>query len=388
MKPSRRAKLMRRYPSIADLRDRARKRIPHVAWEYLDCGLGDEAALARTVESMRNVTLVPRFMKGDIQPEVGTTLFGRSFAAPFGVAPIGLGGLMWSQVEKILAKTAASYSIPYTLSTVAAQTPETVGPLAQEMGWFQLYPPRARELRDELIGRVRDAGFNTLVVTADVPAPSRRERTIRAGLRMPPRITPRFIWQGLCNPSWSARVLRYGLPRLKTMEPYARSASMRDVVAFVETHMGCGVSWDYLNEIRDQWQGALILKGILHPGDAELAVEAGVDGIQVSNHGARQLDAVPAAIDMLPAIARQVGGRASILFDSGVRSGLDVARALALGADFVMLGRAFVYAVAALGADGAELVVELLKLDLKLNMSQLGFSTVEELKSSAVGVDS
>tara|TARA_Y100001960_G_C14638383_1_gene809490 strand:- start:711 stop:1229 length:519 start_codon:yes stop_codon:yes gene_type:complete len=172
------------------------------------------------------------------------------------------------------------------------------------------------------------------------------------------------------------------------MEPYARSASMRDVVTFVETHMGCGVSWDYLNEIRDQWQGALILKGILHPGDAELAVEAGVDGIQVSNHGARQLDAVPAAIDMLPAIARQVGGRASILFDSGVRSGLDVARALALGADFVMLGRAFVYAVAALGADGAELVVELLKLDLKLNMSQLGFSTVEELKSSAVGVDS
>jgi L-lactate dehydrogenase (cytochrome) len=166
------------------------------------------------------------------------------------------------------------------------------------------------------------------------------------------------------------------------MEPYAKSASMRDVIKFVETEMGFGISWDYLEQVRDQWQGPLVLKGILNPADAERALEAGVDGIQVSNHGARQLDAVPAAIDQLPAIVRQVDGRASIIFDSGARSGLDIARALALGADFVMLGRAFVYGVAALGARGADHAVEILLQELKNNMAQLGCSTLEELRES------
>ena len=383
MKPSRQAKLMRQYPCIADLRDRAQKKIPHVAWEYLDCGTGDEGALARNLESMKGVTLVPRFMRGEIRPDVGTTLFGQSYDAPFGVAPVGLCGLMWPRAERMLASTAARYSIPYCLSTMATDAPETIGPLVGDMGWFQLYPPRARELRTDLLKRAQDSGFSTLVVTTDVPAPGRRERTIRAGLRMPPRITPRFVWQALCNPGWTAHVFRAGLPRLRMMEPYAKSASMRDVVAFVEKHMGCGVSWDYLEEVRDQWHGALVLKGILHPLDAERAVAVGVDGIQVSNHGARQLDAVPASIDVLPSIVRQVNGRASIILDSGVRSGLDIARAMALGADFVMLGRAFVYGVSALGAHGADHAVEILRAELKNTMTQLGFSTLAQLQGSA-----
>ena len=382
MKPSLQVKLMRQYPTIADLRDRAQKRLPHIAWEYLSCGTGEEAALSRNLESMKGVTLVPRFMRGEIHPQVGVTMLGQAYDAPFGVAPVGLCGLMWPRAERILATAAARYSILLCLSTVAAETPETIGPLADGMGWFQLYPPRRSELLSELLTRARESGFTTLVVTADVPTPGRRERTIRSGLNMPPRITPRFVWEALSHPGWTAATLRAGLPRLRTMEPYAKSASMRDVIKFVETEMGFGISWDYLEQVRDQWQGPLVLKGILHPADAERALQAGVDGIQVSNHGARQLDAVPAAIDQLPAIVRQVDGRASIIFDSGARSGLDIARALALGADFVMLGRAFVYGVAALGARGADHAVEILLQELKNNMVQLGCSTLEELKES------
>ena len=383
MKRSKQVKLMRQYPSIVDLRDRARKRLPHIAWEYLESGTGDETAVPRNLASMAEVTLVPRFMKGELSLDVATTLFGRSYGAPFGVAPVGVCGLMWPRAERYLASAASRYSIPYCLSTVAAETPETIGPLTGDMGWFQLYPPNDRQLRSDLLNRARDSGFNTLVVTVDVPMPSRRERTTRAGMKVPPRITPGFVWEALRHPVWTANTLRAGLPRLKTMERYAASTSMRDVVAFVEEKMGGGLSWAYLEEVREQWQGPLVVKGLLHPADAERALQVGVDGIQVSNHGARQLDAVPAAIDLLPAIARQVNGRASILFDGGVRSGLDIVRAIALGADFVMLGRAFVYGVAALGSVGADHAVEILLADLKVNMAQLGCSTLKELKESA-----
>ena len=383
MKHSQRVKLMRRYPSIVDLRDRARKRLPHIAWEYLECGTGDEQAVTRNLESMSAITLVPRFMKGELNLDVATTLFGRSYNAPFGIAPIGVCGLMWPRAERFLASAAAAYSIPYCLSTVAAETPETIGPLAGDMGWFQLYPPNDRELRRDLLNRARESGFNTLVVTVDVPMPSRRERATRAGMKVPPRITPRFVWEALKHPVWTANTLSAGLPRVRTMEPYAASTSMRDVVAVVEEKMGGSLTWQYLEEVREQWQGPLVVKGILHPDDAERALRTGVDGIQVSNHGARQLDAVPAAIDLLPAIVRQVSGRASIIFDSGVRTGLDIVRAIVAGADFVMLGRAFVYAVAALGARGADHAVEIILADLKVNMAQLGYSTVGEMKESA-----
>ena len=238
MKRRQQAKLMRRYPSIVDLRDRARKRLPHIAWEYLESGTGDERAVARNLESMSAITLVPRFMKGELNLDVATTLFGRSYNAPFGIAPIGVCGLMWPRAERFLASAAAGYSIPYCLSTVAAEIPETIGPLAGDMGWFQLYPPNDRELRRDLLNRARESGFNTLVVTVDTPVPSRRERTTRAGMKVPPRITPRFVWEALKHPVWTANTLSAGLPRLRTMEAYAASTSMRDVVAFVEEKMG------------------------------------------------------------------------------------------------------------------------------------------------------
>jgi L-lactate dehydrogenase (cytochrome) len=380
MEESRLKKLIQRYPAISDLHDRAKKRMPHVAWEYLDSGTGDERAVPRNIERMAAVTLVPRFMLAPLKPEISTTLFGQTYQAPFGIAPVGLSGLMWPRSECILARAAVKYSIPYCLSTVATQTPETIGQLVGDMGWFQLYPPRQPQIRSDLLKRVKDSGFTTLVVTADTPVASRRERTVRAGLRMPPRITPRFAYEALRHPTWTVNTLIEGLPRLKTIEKYAASTSTRDVIAFVGERIGGTLSWDYLKEVKDEWQGPLVLKGILHPEDAELAVQAGVDGIQVSNHGARQLDAVPAAIDLLPQVVDQVKGRVSILFDSGIRSGLDIARAIALGADFVILGRAFIYGVAALGKYGGELTVEILLEDLKNNMAQLGCETLKELR--------
>lgn len=376
----RKVKLMNTYPGIEDLKKKAQKRIPFVAWEYLQTGTGDEGAMRRNRERLGNITLVPRFMKGKLENDITVQLFGKTYQAPFGVAPVGLTGLMWPKAELILAKMAAKYGIPFTLSTVATQVPEVVGPLTSDMGWFQLYPPRKNELRADLLKRAQDNGFKTLVVTADVPAPSRRERTRRAGLRMPPKITPRFIWQGMRHPFWSLRTLRNGLPRLKTVEAYSQEKNMTAVSNFVRFKFRGDLSWEYIKEVRDLWNGPMILKGLLHPDDAVQAVAIGVDGIGVSNHGGRQFDGAPAAIDVLPKMVETVGSKVAIVFDSGVRSGLDIIRALSLGADFVLLGRAYMYGVAALGKYGADHVTEILMDEMKNNMAQLGVATVEEIK--------
>ena len=373
-------RIEQKYPAISDIRMRARRRLPHIAWEYLDCGTGDDRGVQRNLDGLANITLLPRLLKGKLDPTIATTLFGQSYNAPFGVAPVGLSGLIWPQAEWMLAAMAAKYRIPYTLSTVAAETPETVGPFAGDMGWFQLYPPHDRQLRDDLLNRAKVNGFHVLVVTADLPTPSRRERMYRAGFRLPPVITRRFILQAALHPVWTLATLRAGLPRLKIMEKYANSMQLSNLAQFVWKNIRGTLSWEYLREVRDQWEGTLIVKGLLHPADAEKAISIGVDGIQVSNHGGRQFNGAPSAIDALPAIVDVVKGRAAVLFDSGIRSGLDIVRAIALGADFVLLGRAFMYGVAALGSRGGDIVTEILIADLKNNMIQIGCESLKELR--------
>ncbi|MFK7803620.1 MAG: alpha-hydroxy acid oxidase [Anaerolineae bacterium] len=377
--------LMLKYPAVADLHKAAGKRLPHIAWEYLETGTTHEQAVQRNIDQFKKVTILPRFVKGHFDPDVSTSLFGQNYAAPFGVAPIGMSGLIWPEMECIMARAAAKHQIPYTLSTVAAETPETVGPHAGEMGWFQLYAPRDKTLRDDILNRARSSGFKTLVVTADTPAPSQRERLKRAGFQMPPALTPRFIWQGVTHPAWSMATLKRGLPKLRTMEKYTDSGQMATLANFVRKKLNGTLSWDYLKEVRDQWDGPMILKGIMHPADAELAIGIGFDGIQVSNHGGRQFDGVPASIDMLADISAVCQGKAAVLFDSGVRSGLDVLRALALGADFVLMGRPFMYGVGALGEAGGAHVIQLLINDLKTNMSQVGAQNIAEVKALELG---
>lgn len=374
--------LLNRYPSIADLRDRARGRIPFFAWEYLDSGTGRDDGAQRNVDAMRQVTLTPRFMRGEMTVATETELFGRTYGAPFGVAPVGLTGLMWPEAENILARAAAKYRIPYSLSTVATQAPETIGPLADGMGWFQLYPPRDAGVRRDLLARAKAAGFTTLLVTADVPTGSTRERQRRAGVTVPPKLTPLMIYRCMVRPAWSLATLRAGTPRFKGVAKYASGADLQNMTAFIGTGLGGTLSWDYLEEVRKEWDGPIVIKGILSTADAADALSVGVDGIGVSNHGGRQCDGTPAAIDALPRIADVVGGRAPIIFDSGVRTGLDICRALALGADFVLCGRAFMYGVAALGERGGEHVAQLLKADLENNMVQLGCRTIDELRDA------
>ncbi|MCB9234788.1 MAG: alpha-hydroxy-acid oxidizing protein [Bacteroidia bacterium] len=364
--------LLEIYPSVQDLEQLARDRVPHLSWEYLQSGTGDEHALDRNRKAFADVSLPPRVMRGKLQPDLSVSLFGKNYALPFGIAPVGLTGLMWPRAEYFLAATAKKYGIPYCLSTVATETPETIGPLVGEQGWFQLYPPVMKDVRADLLKRAADSGFHTLVMTADVPVPSRRERTKRAGLRMPPKTTFKMILDTLAHPKWAMGTIKNGTPRLRTIEKYTPEKSREAATAYVNQNLGGNLDWDYLKEVRDLWQGPVILKGVMHPEDALQAVASGVDGIVVSNHGGRQFDATPASLEVLPDIVSAVKGKTAILFDSGIRSGLDILKALHLGAEFVLLGRAFIYGVIAMEQKGSDHVVDILVDELKNNMMQLG----------------
>lgn len=366
-------------PAIADLARRARRRIPHFAWEYLESGTGDDISRDMNIDALREVLLRPQVMKGVLEPTIATSLFGVSYSAPIGIAPVGLTGLIWPGADAALARTAAEVGIPYTLSTVATTSPEVAGPAAAGMGWFQLYPPRDHTIRDDLLDRVEASGFTTLVVTADVPAPSRRERQRKARVRVPPVIGPRLVFQSAIHPAWARGVLRHGLPRFRGLEAYLDVATMREAAGFVGASLGGTLSWEYLDEVRARWNGPLVVKGILDPDDARRCVDHGADAVYVSNHGGRQLDAAIPAVDALRDVVDAVGGQLPILFDSGVRDGLDVARALALGASFVFAGRAFMFGLGALGDPGARHAFEILREGLINTMHQVGVEQIEQL---------
>ena len=369
-----------KYQTVDDLRRRARRRIPRFAWEYLDSGEGDERARDRNAESLQRVLLTPRFLKGELDPDVSTELLGVRYSLPVGIAPMGLTGLMWPGADMALADTAARCRIPYAASTVNTADVSEVGPRAGEMGWFQLYPPRDADVREDLLDRARRAGFGVLVVTADVPARARRERQTRERVSMPPRITPRHVTQAALRPAWTLGLLRNGLPRFHTLERYVNRATLRQLAGFVGASLGGSLSWDYLAETCELWPGPVVVKGILHPDDAERCVDSGADAVVVSNHGGRQLDAAPAAIEALSPIVERIGGRVPVLFDGGVRSGLDIARALALGADFTFTGRSFMFGLCALGTSGADFVASLFEQQLTSVMHQLGCANLTELR--------
>ena len=370
--------LMRRYPAISDLRARAKKRMPHFAWEFLTSGTGEDEAAIRNREAFSRIRMVPQFMQGEFTPDLTTTLFDIDYSAPFGISPVGMNSLVWPGTDRMLAQTAARAGIPYAMSSAANETIEKLGELAGGNGWFQLYPPRNTNVRADLLHRASESGFSTLLVTVDVPVISRRERQMRAGVGAG-GLTPKMLWEVLCRPSWALASLRAGQPRLPSLERYSQTDDLAKFLAFVGEELNGTFDWSYLDAVRAEWDGPLVLKGIMDPAQAQQAVEHGADGILVSNHGGRQLDGALSAIEALPAIAAAVSGKAKILFDSGARSGMDIARALALGADFVMLGRAFMFGSAALGERGGMHTTNILREDLQNVMSNLGCRTLAEL---------
>lgn len=373
------AHLDARFPAISDLRDRARARVPHFVWEYLDSGTGTESTLRRNREALDRIRFRPSILHGEFKPALSTTLLGRDYPLPFGIAPVGMSGLVWPDAERQLARVAAEAGLPYCLSTVASRTPEEVGPHTGGQGWFQLYPPRDPGIRADILSRAKDAGFHTLILTADVPVASRRERQTRGGMTNPPKLTPRILAQVARRPAWALGTLRTGMPRMRLMESYSENRSALPSTQHIGYLLRTSPDWAYLAELRAAWEGPLVVKGVLVPEDARRLKEEGVDAVWVSNHAGRQFDAAPATIEALPAVREAVGPGYPLIFDSGLESGLDVLRALALGADFVMLGRALHYGLAALGPIGAAHALHILKADMLSCMGQMGARSFTDL---------
>ncbi len=381
------SRLDARAPAIADLRARARRRIPHFVWEYLDSATGAEATQARNRAALDAVLFLPSILHGEIVPDLGTRLLGQDYPLPFGIAPVGMSGLIWPDAERMLARLAATTGIPYCLSSVATRLPEEVGPHAGGMGWFQLYPPRDPAIRADMLARIRAAGFHTLVVTVDVPAPSRRERQVRGGLTQPPRLSPRLLAQVALCPAWARGTARLGMPRMRFIESYA-DTKVAQMSLPSNAHIGylmrTSPDWRYLGEVRAAWDGPLIVKGVMDAADAPRLAALGADAIWVSNHAGRQFDAAPATAEVLPGI--RAATDLPILCDSGVESGLDILRMRALGADFVMLGRTFHYGLGAFGAAGAAHVVDILAAQLRADMQQLGLSDLSDAGARRIDV--
>ncbi len=294
-----------------------------------------------------------------------------------------MSGLFWPDAERLLAAAAAKADIPYGLSTVAAQTPEAVAPHLGKHGWFQMYPPRDPGIRTDMLKRAKDAGFSTLVLTVDVPVASRRERQTRSGLTQPPRLTPRLFAQVMRCPTWATGTLRHGMPRMRLMDSYADTSLKTSSTAHVGYLLRTSPDWDYVKWLRDAWDGPFLVKGVLRADDAARLQDEGADAIWVSNHAGRQFDAAPASIEALPAI--RAATSLPVIFDSGIEGGLDILRAIALGADFVMMGRAWHYALAALGAAGPAHLIDLLRLDLIANMGQLGTRRLTDVRARRIG---
>ncbi|MFK7882225.1 alpha-hydroxy acid oxidase [Roseobacter sp.] len=367
-----------KYPAISDLRHAAQRKLPKFVWEYLDSATGMEATKRRNRERLDGIGFMPSVLHGEFTPDLGTSLLGRDLPLPFGIAPVGMSGLMWADAEGHLARGAARAGIPYSLSTVATQSPEDLAPHLGQDAWFQMYPPRDQAIRSDMLKRARSAGFSTLVLTVDVPVASRRERQSRSGLTMPPRLTPRLLAQVATRPAWALAMAGRRLPRMRTLEKYAaETETALSSTAHVGYLLRTSPDWDYVQWLRDAWEGPFLLKGVLRPEDAERAETAGIDAIWVSNHAGRQFDAAPAAIDMVPVIREAT--QLPLIFDSGIEGGLDILRALASGADFVMLGRAFHFALAALGPKGIDHLVDMLSKDLIANMGQLGAKSLKDL---------
>jgi L-lactate dehydrogenase (cytochrome) len=373
-------KINSKYPSIADLRSKAKSKMPKFAFEYLDGGCNNDDNLKKNTSDLRAVELIPEYLKPTVKVNLQTTLFGITYDAPFGIAPIGLQGLMWPKAPEILARAAFENNIPFILSTVTTSSIERIAQITEGKAWFQLYYPAKEEVRKDIIKRAAEAACPVLVLLSDVPSFGFRPRDIRNGLAMPPKMSARNFYEILKRPEWALKTLLHGQPEFETLKPYMpKDLNLSQLAKFMDETFDGRLNEEKIKPIREQWKGKIVLKGVSSEADMEKAIRLGLDGVIISNHGGRQLDAGESTIKSLKKLQAKYKDKITLMMDSGLRNGPDVARTLAEGASFSFLGRSFMYGVGALGNQGAQHTIELIKTELMQVMDQLGCEKTTDL---------
>lgn len=361
-----------RIRDARDARRLARKRLPRLIFDFIEGAAGREMSATRNTTRFDDILLQSRVMADVRDRSLNTQLLGRSYDLPFGIAPMGMCNLACPDADARLGALGKQRNLPVCLSSAASSTIEEMRKWAGENAWFQLYVGQSMEQSLALVDRAKTAGYDTLVLTVDVPQVARRTRDLRNGFTVPFRIGPRQFLDFALHPRWSLATLKNGAPSPRNFDTNEGSAFNRHASR-------AGADWAFLDRLRELWAGHLIIKGVTSASDALRIRAAGADAVYVSNHGGRQLDSAPAAIDLLPPIRRAVGPNFPLIFDSGLRSGEDVVKALALGADFVMLGRPILQALAAEGEVGLAALVDAVAGDISVAMAQLGVTEIHQL---------
>ena len=379
--------LHKTFPSSAYLRAHAPKNVPLFSFEYGDTGAGADVGIRDNWAAFDAIKVVPRYGGITTVPPTEVELFGTRYSAPIGIAPMGGPSLVWPGADLLMAKAAQRARIPYTLGVAGGATIEDVAKVAPDVFWLQLYRfyQNDHAIGFDLIKRATAAGVKALALTIDVPVRTTRTRESYAGLGREFEPNLRMLYEMAIRPKWLLALLRNGYPRFATIRPYAGArANTNEVIRFARKNMGGVFSWEEVARYRDRWKGPMLVKGILHPADAEKAVSLGLEGIWVSNHGGRQIEALTPSIDVLPAIVAAVGRKATVVLDSGIRSGQDVMRALALGANAAFAGKSFLWAVGALGDQGPGHLIDLYIDELRSSLGQIGARSLAEARDAVV----
>jgi (S)-mandelate dehydrogenase len=366
--------------NIEDLRKLAKKRLPKIAYDFIEGGTDDEVGLVTNEQAFRKARIVPRYLVDVSVRDQSTTLFGRTYSSVIGIAPTGLAGLFRRGADLMLAEAARDANVPFIMSGSATGSIEDLGKLAPDHGWYQLYSAKDQAVSEDMIKRAGDAGLKTLVFTVDVPEGSNRERNVRNGWGRPLKLTWKTKFEALRHPAWMMEWMKHGTPYFdnwaKYVEPGASAEKIADLVAYQNR---APMTWKHVERFRELWKGNFVLKGIMHPDDAIRAHSLGVDGLMVSNHGARQLDNAPSPLEVLPAINSAVGDKMTLMLDGGVRRGLDAVIAICMGAKFVFVGRPTLYGVTAGGIPGAKMALNIFRREIDLSMAQMGAPKISDL---------
>ncbi len=366
--------------NIDDLRKLAKRRLPKIAYDFIEGGTDDETGLVTNEQAFRQARIVPRYLVDVSVRDQSTTLFGRTYSSPIGIAPTGLAGLFRRGADLMLAEAARDANVPFIMSGSSTGSIEDLAKLAPDHGWYQLYSSKDEAISEDLIKRTADAGLKTLVFTVDVPEGSNRERNQRNGWGRPLKLSWATKLEALEHPAWMLEWIRHGTPYFSNWAKYAGpNASAEKVADLVAYQNRAPMTWKHVERFRSIFKGNFVLKGIMHPDDAIRAHSLGVDGIMVSNHGARQLDNAPSPLHVLPAIRDAVGDKMTIMFDGGVRRGLDAIIALCMGAKFVFQGRPTLYGVTAGGVQGAKTALGIFRKEIDISMAQIGATKIADL---------